>query len=777
MIVPYISREDVSHALASLIHSSRNLEANGLRHLLLVDLAVNAPAMPAGDNVRDYVLRDLLVSTITTTLSEQRAAFLLSAPDEHAAIDVVREEIAESVEQGAFKLNVWSLLYYRYVRADLALSVEELAEALAIHPRTISRYNDEGIELLKERLIFAEYQARQGQAQRRLYTAIPYSVPAKMVGRTELLQSAREMLIRLSPRHILVTGAPGIGKTTFVQEVLRQRIDSGSLDQIVWIEQPTSVEYIHQRIKETLLREDSKISLRDYLLLYHVAIVVDGITNITHDRPALEELLRELGAATVFLVNRVYTPLVSVGAHIALPEIDLNAAYDLVEDLLPASDPAYKREAIQSLYESLGGNPLALRLAAGLLDSEGWKAVHGELNDRLFQQLFLSLEFFAQRAWCALALFSHGASFEILASTWGIKISALLALQRYGVLNINENSCHLLPAASEYIRQQHAHFQAIRVFVDSLIEQMKAGNGVLDVIENVLSTGFPEIEPVKKREWIHLVWKEGLRRNHWALWRAILEPYLSQSPSSDLMLQTAYSICLRRLGESGESEKVFQKTVAEAGRMGQFDDQARALVEWSVLLKQRGEFARAYSYLQQAKRYADRVNDPELLATLTVHEAEILIEQGRGGEGFELLLRLPQTAAVLALESEAQFILGNYEHCRRLATQGWELTENNLATEASLYTIIGRSYGEENNQDQMQRYLTNAVMLFERLDDLFSLARAETNLAASLILARQFADADLLLARSEHIQTYLNDALGLSTTLHNRRILEGYIPR
>ncbi len=109
MIVPYISREDVSDALASLIYR-RSLETNGLRHLLLVDLLVSAPEMPAGDSVRDFAVRELLVREIVRMLTEQRIVFQLAPLDEKASIELVRHEIVETVEQGAHQLIVWSLL-------------------------------------------------------------------------------------------------------------------------------------------------------------------------------------------------------------------------------------------------------------------------------------------------------------------------------------------------------------------------------------------------------------------------------------------------------------------------------------------------------------------------------------------------------------------------------------------------------------------------------------------------------------------------------------------
>lgn len=306
MITPYMSRENISGALSSLIHNSRDLKSNGLRHLLLVDLLLMNPALPPGDNMRDYALKELLVSTITSSLSDHRAVFLLSPPNQSASINGVRHEMAEAVEQGSTILIIWSLLYYRYVRTDLGFSVEVLSEALAIHSRTISRYIEDGIELLKERLISAELAARQAYNHRRLYAALPYPVAVRVFGREELFQQVQQLFGIISPCHFLFTGKAGVGKTTFVQEVLRREIDANRIDQLIWIENPSSVHYARQLIRESFQVENGSFSLRDYLALYRVALVLDGISALGVERSELEALLRELGTASVFF-DKPYT--------------------------------------------------------------------------------------------------------------------------------------------------------------------------------------------------------------------------------------------------------------------------------------------------------------------------------------------------------------------------------------------------------------------------------------------------------------------------------------
>ncbi len=481
MVAPYISREDVGAALASLIHATRPANASGLQHLLLVDLLVDAPDMPTSDEARTYAVRELLVSEIARALNEQRRVFGLMPISELAPRDEALAALSEHVRMGARELLEWSVLYYRYVRSDLALSVETLAALIAVQARTITRYHDDAIKMLTERLIRAEQMARREQLDRRLLAALPYSVPVRLVGRDDLLRMTEDALRTLSPRHILITGTTGVGKTTFVQELLRRQISAGYLDQLVWLEQPGSAQLARQQIAEMLLREDSRLTLRDYLLLYRVAVVLDEIDMAASDRDAFAALLRDLGAALVCLINRVYVPLVGVEAHLPLGEIGRDDADVVVDDVLrlyPTLRAEDRREAGGVLYEHLGGNPLALKLAAGLwVDSDDWRLLEAEVHEHLFGKLFAALDVGARQAWCAFALLPRAAHHDDLAGLWGLSAEAVGGLLRLSLLERGEDDAYqLVGGARAFIRAQYAISDAVRGLFDGLIDAVRDGD-------------------------------------------------------------------------------------------------------------------------------------------------------------------------------------------------------------------------------------------------------------------------------------------------------------
>src|SRR5690606_20504792 len=120
-----------------------------------------------------------------------------------------------------------------------------------------------------------------------------------------------------------------------------------------------------------------------------------------------------------------------------------------------------------------------------------------------------------------------------------------------------------------------------------------------EIIEYALEAGFPVVPDDHKRKWLLTWWREGFRQNHWALWRVILETYLQQMATPEPELLVAYAICLRRLTVWERAENAFETVVAVCGKNGLFSVQAWALLEWSVLAKLRGDFARAAALIEQ----------------------------------------------------------------------------------------------------------------------------------------------------------------------------------
>ena len=106
-----------------------------------------------------------------------------------------------------------------------------------------------------------------------------------------------------------------------------------------------------------------------------------------------------------------------------------------------------------------------------------------------------------------------------------------------------------------------------------------------------------------------------------------------------------------------------------------------------------------------------------MLSELALHEAQLLILRGEAQDAFALLKSQPESLRVVMLQSESQLALRNFDSCRSLAERAFRLTDGDQASEASLYTLYGRSFQEQGAFPQAQPPLTDAVTLLERLDD------------------------------------------------------------
>ncbi len=442
MAAPFISRKDVAAALHSLVYTTREPDTEALSQLLLIDLRVNAPSMPASDEARSFALRELLAEEIGTALSEQRANFGLDPADDREDADQARESIASDRDAGATLLIAWSLLYYRYVRADLDFAVEDLADAYGIEARTVTRYGNYGTRVLTHRLIRLEKAARRDQRQRRLLAALPYSAALHLIGREQLLDDLENQLPSLSPCHLLVSGASGIGKTALVQELLRHFIERDLLDQLLWIDAPLSIQFVRERLTEELLQEGGAISLREHLLLYRVAVVIDDAGSLVASASDIDVLLRDLGAAVVVLINPVGMPANRFALHLALPEIESAAAERMMTELLRLN-PTIELEGrdleliAHDLAARVGGNPLALKLTAAQWDRPDWDTLDSTVEEELFDRLYGTLSAALQRLWGALTLFPHPVRLLDLVALWRFDPTQIAALVRQHVIETN----------------------------------------------------------------------------------------------------------------------------------------------------------------------------------------------------------------------------------------------------------------------------------------------------------------------------------------------------
>ena len=766
---PYISRASVARHLDALLYDSHAEPPADLHGLLIVDQRVSD--LPRTELDRDYAIRDLLTELILNSYFAIRRALELSFPSLDLPLAAAADWLREDAAPRNPELLAWSLLYHRYIRADLNLTTAQLADLISATERTFRRYQAYAVRQLTYRLIQIEMQARADHTRRYLALALPAPVP--LIGRAADLDAVEQLLLTTTPAHLLVSGVLGVGKSAFAAALLRRWIEADRLDAVVWLDQPTSAQAVLDHLTDHLLPEGVDLAAR--LHGFRLGLVLDDLA--AFPSADLESLLRTLSSTTVILTHTVHLPLDV--AHFTLRDLAPADAELLVRDLLQrhsAADLPDYRTIAAYCFDHVGGNPDALK--ALLLN---WAFEDGaQLADRVLQhffgRLFDSLPSAAQIAWCALAL-APRLPWDALTDFAVPPLLRHHLADRHGadvLLSVN--------GARELI------FRSTTPAVSAALADLIAALSTLSpptiypIAEHVLAANFPPLPIDQRIAWCRRFCFIGLERGRHGRWRAILED-LARHTQLDVHLRTLYGVILRRLGDWDVAQTVFLDAATELGRAGKFRDQAYVLLEWSIAVKYQGRYQHALDLIAQARR--SRQLDADLRLRLTLLEAQILIEAGQGSRALQLLDALqldslhPDVSRVLMVQGEAYLALGDYAASRRHAEAALVTASRDLLTQVSLYTTIGRTYEGEGQLLVAESYLARVVSLLEQADDPYALARAQTNLAALLIKMRDqglprdhaAADARQLLTAAETTQTRLGDQVGLMTTRHNRSIL------
>lgn len=157
-----ISEKFVRDALAYLICTKPEKFVSPLWRLQVVNVIVSHPHFPRMADAHEYALSCLLTSAIVTHYRKCRHDLgLLPVPNGETPIQV-EQTLQQMMRQSSKELVSWGLLYYRFVRVELALTPTQFSQWLHVGERTIRRYQAYGVRRLTEWLIGLEWAMRSG---------------------------------------------------------------------------------------------------------------------------------------------------------------------------------------------------------------------------------------------------------------------------------------------------------------------------------------------------------------------------------------------------------------------------------------------------------------------------------------------------------------------------------------------------------------------------------------------------------------------------------------
>lgn len=783
--LPLISVENVQAALDSLRYASTPVTANALQRLMLVERALADPAMPSSALSREIVLTALLVNAVRDHLSIHRATFELLPPDEHLPLTQALAQLQADGRLLSPELSGWSILFYRYVCVTLDLSFETLAEALMIDVRTARRYQAHAVHRLAKWLTEVEREARQAHQRLRLVAHLPTQVPLTLIGQDVVLTTLDRIRNEQRPFHVLVTGSHGIGKTAVVQEYVRSLIERNEVDQVIWIENPPTVEQARRLINDRVVPEDSQVNLREYLQLTRALVVVDdGDTLLATQEAELPDFLNELSAATVFMIAARYLALPVAHAHVVVPELSEDESIALTRLVLAGADESADvvRAFGQTIWRAVGGNPLLIRLCASTNQFfETLTITHGDALDQVYGHSFTTLDRTQKRALLMVVLCPAGeVSLAQLAALWPSEaphaaIETLIARSLLDLSSRERGTFLMIGAARRFLQGRAASESELRALTAELLSALEWQPDTPPVLRDVFLHLLRQNGQIFPEGWrsraLHRLAHVDIPALHRAQWRAILEDERSRAGRLDALSQMAYAVSLRRASDWSTAIDLLADVIRQTGMSGQFLDQAHAMLELAVLYRYRGEYNGAKTLLVKAEKTGRRFHDSVLLDRAHLELAQIEVDVGDGAAALRLLENVPLSLRRLALSAEALFLDGDAEQAIQVVNQALALPDADQTTLARLHSITGRGFEAQGKLDEARDRFVMAVTLLEQAEDPFALARARSNLASVRIKLDQLTGVAELLRRAEAVQRVLGDRTGLLATRHNQRLL------
>jgi len=369
------------------------------------------------------------------------------------------------------------LLQMRFL--DL-LSAQQVGHHMNVAESTIYTLQRQAIERLAETLDQMEYQASTTQ-KTTLQARLEPASYVNLIGIQEHLEQLRQLLMTSGPPWLVsVEGIGGIGKTSIAHALLRQLIDLGAFDEIGWVsarqarlnfgggiqlsEGPalTAETLIEQLLRQLLPDhappagtpvEQNLRLLQTRLKATPHLIVIDNLETVT-DVEGLLPTLQTLAAPTKFVLTSrqsLYTePNIY---HFVVPELAEADALQLVKQEATWSNlPVLAKSSdaeLRPIVETVGGNPLALRLVIGQAHIHALETILDELRQAqgqtaenlyyyIYHQAWERLDPLSQKVLLIMPLTPpHGENLHYLAQVGNLPVGDVrLALNKLVMLNL-----------------------------------------------------------------------------------------------------------------------------------------------------------------------------------------------------------------------------------------------------------------------------------------------------------------------------------------------------
>lgn len=752
-----------------MLAQSEHKKLSPLAGLVLVQAQLNSPTALKDLASHNEVVYELLASLLIDEFSMLRSQYQLAAISVTApsSLQAGIQDLGQCGKTGNTRLVGYALLYYRYIRSDLELSVQAIGDYLNYEARGLRRYNEEALDSLLGKLINLERQARARRHNILRQLALPQYPIIGLATHTQLvIDTANEILESPFPYHLYIWGTPSIGKSTLALQIVKNLNVRPYAHEIVWLNfgnldtQPTDTETIADLICEALhLRPTHETNQSSQLIQQYLAYLMNDklqllivLDNADGWQIAITEAWSWLGQCALIVTASAPSEH-WLTSQIRCPELNLEDSFTFLENLETTFTRGNRKNqdaAYRQVIQQVGGNPSNLKRAYHLLDSLAPNEIMdaAALQNHYRFQWERAPEFCRELFWWVV-VFSQNEYVNkerlLLVSTYFFSPQDITLNQalnywvKIGWLECNISQNPYLYQVIDEIWQSIAQIPSALDLLYQIAVQVIQPSNERENTPLIVANFFMLVRRLNLK-WLKIViplarigQSEFIKKRHWQGWLNALQwldEELGLTDDGKAWIKLEKTITLRRLGKLSEAEA----QVLQVSYLANFTEDtlmlSDALIEHSILLFYKDDHALAFEKAQKAYEILKDSDDEARYEKCLYVNAQALTRSNpmearqwaqaitrRDAEVWDLIARIE-----LTLDPKAALVAAQ----RSLAT----LTPENPAYPRSL-GLVARALSANGEMKEAINTFHLAINLLQSQHDPVGLARMHNNLGAA----------------------------------------------